>query len=87
MVSLFGVVGLKLEMYINAFYDRGSTSAGAVGGGAAGRSSIEDPSGDSLLNCPPGGSGAGASLGSLSSACVPLVPDPIVVRGAGNITV
>jgi len=67
--------------------NRGSTSAGAVGGGAAGRSSIEDPSGDSLLNCPPGGSGAGASLGSLSSACVPLVPDPIVVRGAGNITV
>jgi len=67
--------------------NRGSTSAGAIGGGAAGRSSIEDPSGDLLLSCPPGGSGAAAGLGSLSSGCVPLVPDPIVVRGAGNITV
>jgi len=68
--------------------NRGSASAGAVGGGgAAGRSSIEDPSGDLLLNCPPGGAGAGTGLGGLSPGCVPLVPDPIVVRGAGNITV
>jgi len=70
--------------------NRSSTSAGAVGGNsvshresAAGRSSIEDPTGDMLLNCPPGA----ADLGGLSSGCVPLVPDPIVVRGAGNITV
>jgi len=66
--------------------NRGPASAGAVGGVAAGRSSIEDPSGDSLLNCPDG-SNSSVGLGGLPSGCVPLVPDPIVVRGAGNITV
>ena len=68
--------------------NRGPASAGAVGGVAAGRSSIEDPSGDSLLNCPDDGSNSSVvGLGGLPSGCVPLVPDPIVVRGAGNITV
>ena len=91
VTRLLNYFRLRMLKCLNAFCDssnRGSASAGAVGGGgAAGRSSIEDPSGDLLLNCPPGGAGAGTGLGGLSPGCVPLVPDPIVVRGAGNITV
>ena len=61
----------------DAIYEDSSVDAGAAGGaGAAGAAG--------------GGGGGGAASSALEDSYTPaptLVPDPVIVRGAGNITV